>query len=179
MAIALDIETTGVNINEDTITCIALVSKEWQTCWHMGPGYDHEGKRKTLQDCLNNAETIIVYNGALFDIPFIQKFYNFTDKQVGQWMMKLMDPFFSARVLLGRGACPKLSQVLSLNGINPKTSSGLEAVNMAKEGRWEELADYCLNDTKVTHDLQYNRTVLRWVCGVAFEPHSVCQWKLL
>jgi len=179
MAVALDIETTGVKMNEDTITCVALVGEGWNACWHMGPGYNHMEKRELLRDCLNNAQSIIVYNGALFDIPFLQRFYNFEDGEVGPWMMKLIDPFYSARALLGRGACPKLSQILSLNGINPKTSSGLEAVNMAKEGRWEELADYCLNDTMVTYDLIHNRKEVNWVGCVAYEPHSVSQWKLV
>ena len=179
MAIALDIETTGVKLNEDTITCVALVSRDWSACWHMGPGYDHEEKKVFLKKSLDEAEEIIVYNGALFDIPFLQQFYEYADSEVGPWMLKLIDPFYSARAILGRGACPKLSQILSLNGIAPKTSSGLEAVIMAKEGRWEELADYCLNDTKVTYNLITDCNGIRWVGGIAYQPHSISQWTLV
>ena len=179
MAVALDIETTGVKMDIDTITCVALVSKNWHDCWHMGPGYNHSEKKELLKKYLNEAEKIIVYNGALFDIPFLQRFYAYENCEVGPWMMKLVDPFYSARVLLGRDACPKLSQILFLNGISPKTSSGLEAVNMAREGRWDELANYCLNDTKVTHDLVFNRNILSWVGGVAYQPHSTSQWRLV
>lgn len=177
-AIALDIETTGVNMNVDTITCVAIVGEEFKDSWHMGPGYNHEQSRDKLKFYLDSCEKILVYNGALFDIPFLQKFYNFENCDVGNWMLKLVDPFYSARALLGRECCPKLSVILNLNGIAPKTSSGCEAIVMAREGRWEELRSYCENDTNVTYDL-LNRNVMMWVSGLSYCPHSEHPWKLV
>jgi hypothetical protein len=34
-----------------------------------------------------------------------------------------------------------------------KSSSGLEAIRMAAEGRWHELEQYCANDVRILCDL--------------------------
>lgn len=176
-AIALDIETTGVNKATDTVTCVALVGKEFKLSWHMGPGYEHEVCRDQLKLHLDACREIYTYNGALFDIPFLQKYYEFNDEEVGSWMRKLMDPFYSAKSLLGWDCCPKLSVVLKLNGISPKISNGGEAIVMAREGRWEELREYCENDTSVTYDL-LNRDLIVWVNDLSFIPRSIQPWKV-
>lgn len=175
--LALDIETTGVNIDHDTITCVALVGEDFELSWHMGPGYDHETRREELKSHLDTCDRILTYNGALFDIPFLQRYYGFKNAEVGTWMLKMVDPFFSARSLLGREVCPKLSQILLLNHIQPKTACGSDAVIMAREGRWEELKDYCVNDTKITFDL-LNRDSINWVSGLTYTPHKKLQWHV-
>jgi len=173
--IALDIETTGVNMNVDTITCVAIVGNDFHVSWHMGPGYDHEERKAQLRLHLNSCEKILTYNGTLFDIPFLQKFYDLEDKEVGTWMLKMVDPFYCAKSLLGWECCPKLAVVLKLNGIAPKTSSGCEAIVMAREGRWEELQSYCVNDTSITYDL-LNRDLIAWVNGLSYMPHAERPW---
>ena len=174
--LALDIETSGVNMQLDTITCVALVGENFKLSWHMGPGYDHEKCKQQLKLHLDACSKILTHKGALFDIPFVQKYYSFKDAEVGVWMLKLVDPFYSAKSLLGWGCCPKLSVILHLNGISPKTSSGCESVVMAREGRWEELRSYCENDTSVTYDL-LNRYIIAWVNGLSYIPHARCPWK--
>ncbi len=44
-----------------------------------------------------------------------------------------------------------LRALLELNGLPGKTGSGADAIQLARDGNWESLGEYCLNDTRVTH----------------------------
>lgn len=171
---ALDIETTGLG-PLDRITCICVASNKCAWTWTMGLGYNHEVTREQLQWQLDGASRIYVYNGASFDIPFIQRFFQYTDETVGKWMAKLVDPLYAARALLGYEACPKLNEVLALNGINAKTGSGADAITMARENRWKELADYCMNDTMKTFEL-LDRKEVNWTNGLVYSWRSKHTW---
>lgn len=173
--VALDIETTGLG-PRDTITCIAIAGKNWGLTWTMGPGYNHEETKVAVASQLEGASRIYTYNGASFDIPFLQRFFCYTDEEIGQWMQKLVDPLYAARALLGYEACPRLSEVLRLNEIDEKTSSGAEAVKMAAEGRWDDLAAYCAQDTVVTYKL-LERECIYWTKGLAFAKSSKYLWQ--
>lgn len=166
MSVALDIETTGLRAT-DLITCIAVAGEGWAMTWDMGPSYNHQQTAEQLGTILDESTSIYAYNGAKFDIPFIQRHFQFPDSRVGAWMLKLVDPLYAAQVLLGFEACPKLSAVLALNGVAAKTSSGTEAIAMARNGQWDRLRDYCANDTSVTYQL-LERDELKWVHGLAF-----------
>ena len=171
---ALDIETTGLSL-QDKITCVAIVKASCSWVWTFANEEVKQNSRQFIQEQLDSASVIYAYNGGTFDIPFLQREFGYSNETVGKWMMKLVDPLYSARALLGYEACPKLSQVLSLNGIQPKTSSGSEAVLMAQQNRWGELADYCLNDTTVTFDLLKRDTIV-WTHGLKFIPRSKQVW---
>lgn len=43
-----------------------------------------------------------------------------------------------------------LQKVADILGLGCKTASGLEAIAMAKDGRWEELESYCMQDARLT-----------------------------
>lgn len=175
MDVALDIETTGLSL-ADTLTCIAIAGRDHCWTWCTGPGYNHEETKEAVEYQLNTAARILTYNGAAFDIPFLQKHFAWSDETVGSYMAKLIDPLYAARALLGYEACPKLSEVLLLNGIQPKTASGAEAIVMAREGRWEELADYCANDTRITYEL-LARAEVYWTQNLVFRNSSVAIWS--
>jgi RNase_H superfamily len=172
--LALDIETTGLTL-KDKITCVAIVKKDMSWVWTFKNEEVKQNSRESIQEQLDSATVIYAYNGATFDIPFLQREFQFSNEVVGKWMLKLIDPLYAARALLGYEACPKLSDVLRLNGVQPKTSSGREAIEMAKEGRWDELADYCLNDTKVTFDLLAKERVY-WTHNLQYVPRSHHVW---
>ena len=174
---AIDIETTGLSL-ADTITCIAITGDGWSWTWTMGhPDYNHEETKEAVKFQLDNASVIYAYNGTSFDLPFIQRFFGYSDETLGAWMLKLVDPLYAARALLGFGACPKLKQLLEMNDLHPKTASGAEAVDMAREGRWEELASYCLNDTVVTYEL-LDREKIVWTHGLVYSKGTRGLWRL-
>ena len=173
-ACALDIETTGLG-PQDRITCVAIAGEGWSWIWTLKQDADRDNYKEHIQYQLDAASTIYAFNGATFDIPVLQREFNFTNQDVGRWMLKLVDPLYAARALLGFDACAKLSDILRLNGVEPKTSTGQQAIVMAREGRWEELASYCENDTRVTFEL-LSKDCIYWTHNLQFRPKSKGVW---
>jgi len=171
---AFDIETTGLK-RTDTITCVAIAGDGWSWSWHMGPGYNHEETKEQIKNQLDWATILYAFNGATFDLPFMQRFFGYSDEDVGRWMRKLVDPLYAARALLGYEACAKLSAVLELNGLPPKCGSGANAIDLARDHKWEELAEYCTGDAALTHRLMELRP-LRWPHGLLFDAGSIGMW---
>lgn len=172
---SVDIESTGLDPN-CLITAVALVGPDWSVCYTFGPRDDFECNRAAIVSILDNAPLIYAFNAPGFDFPVMQRCFRLDDRTIGRWMAKLVDPLYAAKGLFGTKACAKLDVVLTLNGLPAKTGSGLDAVAMAREGRWQELAAYCTHDTEVTRRLIASKKVY-WVEGLLFDPHSRHAWQ--
>jgi len=173
-AVAIDIETSGLE-PDCKITAVAIAGPDWHVCYTFGPHNDFIANRDAILGILDRAPLIYTFNGPGFDIPVMQRCFGLDDKIIGAWMAKLVDPLYAAKGLIGTKACAKLDVVLALNGMPAKTGSGLEAVHMAREGRWRELEDYCLHDTVVTRKLLDCETIY-WAESLRYRPHSRCVW---
>jgi len=93
------------------------------------------------------AGLIIGFNIIGFDLPVIAKHLKTTDiKQLR--ILDLMDD--PKNYLKFR---PSLSALATATLKKDKTADGLEAIKMYREGRMEELAQYCLEDVRLTRDL--------------------------
>jgi hypothetical protein len=161
--LAFDIETTGLDMERDRITC---------ACAYDGCGterafiFEPEGSRRTdhprdygfdggwgdpeaFMALLDAAPRLCAFNGVRFDVPFIARQWGVPDARVGGWMRKLFDPFEASRLALRRTF--PLERLLQNNGLRGKTGSGLAAIAMARDGKFNELAEYCMHDTRVTH----------------------------
>ena len=175
-AVAFDIETTGLR-PADSITCVAMAGPSWSRVWTMGPDYDQEETKEAVKYQLDRADVLYAFNGASFDLPFMQRFFGYSDTDVGRWMSKLVDPLYAARGLLGYEACAKLSVILDLNGLPPKCGSGSNAIDLARDGHWDELAEYCIGDAQLTLQLMELPTI-RWVGGLEFRGLCTNVWAL-
>lgn len=95
---------------------------------------------------LENASYIIGYNSVAFDIPVLQGYYPGDVNHFSQF--DLMEDI--------RG---KIGRRLGLNDLAgatlnvKKSGHGLMAIDYFKEGKWDELKKYCLDDVIVTRDL--------------------------
>ncbi len=95
---------------------------------------------------LENASYIIGYNVKSFDIAVLQGYYP------GQ-----VEHFSSFDIL--EDIREKIGRRLALNDIiyatlgKKKTGHGLMAIDYYKEGKWEELKKYCLDDVMLTKEL--------------------------
>lgn len=67
------------------------------------------------------------------------------------WFVKLFD-YFEVSKLVFSSSC-SLNRLLEANGFRVKTSHGMQAVEWAREKRWQELEDYCMQDTILTHQI--------------------------
>jgi len=82
-----------------------------------------------------------------FDVPVLQAHfphYNFSP-------FRILD--ILEEVELQRGHRISLDSLAQVNIGAGKTGHGLEAIDMYREGRIDELKKYCLNDVKITKDL--------------------------
>ena len=145
--LAFDIETEGLDSATHAITCACAYDPdagvERTFIFPLGDS------REEFMLLLDEASSLCAFNGARFDIPFMARSWGVDIARVAAWMLKLVDVYEATYLCIGRGF--SLNALLAANGLEGKTGSGLEAVAMAKEGRWDELGAYCMHDTRMTH----------------------------
>ena len=146
--LAFDIETTGLDAERDDVTCVCAYDGTNQFSFVFGQCKEDPGDFMAL---LDEAPRLCAFNGVRFDLPFLAKRWGVPDERVGGWVRKLFDPFEACRLGLGRTF--SLDRLLHANGLQGKTGSGLQAVEMARDGRWDELEMYCMHDTIMTHSV--------------------------
>ena len=145
--LAFDIETTGLDPEVCEVTCACAYDGRGVERGFVFPRDDPEG----FLALLDEAPRLCAFNGVRFDLPFLAKRWGVPDERVGGWVRKLFDPFEACRLGLGRTF--SLDRLLHANGLQGKTGSGLQAVEMARDGRWDELEMYCMHDTIMTHSV--------------------------
>lgn len=176
--LAFDLETTGLDPRTCNVTCACAYDPDAgidRLFFFARP--EHCDPFEEFFALLDSAERLCAFNGARFDIPFLQARYGLSDARVGGWMLKLYDLYEACR--LGFDAGFSLNSLLSANGMDSKTGTGADAIVLAREGRWEELGEYCRQDTIKTHavsslqrpilPLRKGGAVAR-VMGWTFEP---------
>lgn len=92
------------------------------------------------------ASMLIGYNSNAFDIPALSPYYvgNLT-------LLPSLDLLETIKDSLGRRVA--LDEFAKETLGAQKSGHGLMAINYYKEGKWEELAAYCLDDVKITRQL--------------------------
>ncbi|MCX7997063.1 MAG: ribonuclease H-like domain-containing protein [Patescibacteria group bacterium] len=117
--------------------------------------YDYaDGRGKTFLEnqinqlfpILERCSYIIGYNITSFDIPVLQGYYPGDVANFGQF-----DIMEDVRQKIGRriGLNDLAGATLNVK----KSGHGLMAIDYFKEGKWEELKKYCIDDVMVTRDL--------------------------
>lgn len=144
--LSFDIETTGLQ-HTDTITA-ACVYDPVNNIRKMFI-FAVEKDPSEFLDLLDNADILCAFNGARFDIPFIQNQWKLSDERIHKWRLKLFDIYEACLIIFKSGF--SLNQLLLANHIEVKTSSGKEAITMAANKQWLELGEYCMHDTIKTY----------------------------
>lgn len=142
--VAMDIETTGKCVINDKMTVVCVWSPD-ETWFCFG---DEDFSK--IVEILNQAQTIYTFNGIHFDIPILAKHCGVDPST---WMLKTVDPLFLMFSTMGFGACRKLDLVLSDNGFENKSGSGLDAIEYWKNNERDKLMKYCMQDAKLTYDV--------------------------
>jgi hypothetical protein len=155
--LAFDLETSGLDPATCLITCAAVHDPDAgvERVFYFArldedrklvPALDGAEEFMTLLDA---ADRLCAFNGARFDLPFIRHQLGATPERVMRWRLKLHDVFEACKLALG--VTFPLRTLLELNGLPGKTGSGADAIQLARDGDWSQLGEYCLNDTRVTH----------------------------
>ena len=149
--LAFDIETTGVHAGVDVVTCACAYDPDngIEETFLFEDQTGQQAKQEGFMRLLDAAPRLCAFNGVRFDVAFLAKCWGVADGRVGGWVRKLVDPFEASKLVLRRTF--SLERLLGCNGLQGKTGSGLQAVVMAQEGRWAELGEYCMHDTRMTH----------------------------
>ena len=99
-----------------------------------------------LEPDLKQANLLVGFNNDHFDTPILNKYYQF-------------DLFSIASFDILREFRAKTGKRLGLDAIagmtlgTHKSGTGANAMTLYREGKLQELADYCLNDVKLTKDM--------------------------
>ena len=154
--LAFDLETSGLNPRECLITCAAVCDPDAGVERVFFFARLENSKLVPVLDdaeefmlLLDQAPRLCAFNGARFDLPFIRHQLGASPARVARWRLKLHDVFEACKLALS--VTFPLSALLELNGLPGKTGSGADAIQLALDGDWPCLGEYCLNDTRVTH----------------------------
>ena len=99
-----------------------------------------------LWPVFERADVLVGYNSDHFDIPILNKYY------VGDLgKIKSVDLLKEIRNVLGRRL--KLDNVAEATLGKGKISDGLEAIGWWKNGEFEKVREYCLDDVRITREL--------------------------
>ncbi len=105
-----------------------------------------ENELENFGPILQNAGLIIGFAINRFDLPVLKKYYNFN-------VMALPRLDLLEEVELAYGQRVSLDVLAKANLQISKSGHGLDAIEFYKKGDWQALADYCLQDVKVTKEL--------------------------
>ena len=117
-------------------------------------GSEQEGQLKgffekdlpELFELLEEADVVIGFNNDGFDMPSLSSYYDGDINKIPT--LDLLD-----RIKKSCGHRVSLDAVAKATFNMSKTGNGLDAIKYYRQGRLQELADYCLQDVKLTREL--------------------------
>ena len=148
--VGFDIETTGIE-EHDIVTVACVWSPTAQATCFYGDDFT------PVLEMLDNATLIHTFNGIEFDLPRLAKHCG--RPSIEAWVRKTVDPLYVIRYTMGFGGCVKLNELLVANGFEPKSGSGLQAIQFWNEGNRKALSSYCMDDARLTYELCETRSI--------------------
>lgn len=106
----------------------------------------HENDFEAFAPYLKNASMLITFAGKRFDIPVIQKYFNFNVSAIPH--IDLLE-----EIELAHGRRIGLDVIAQATMGVGKSGKGLDAIKYYNEGNLKALEEYCLQDVKVTKEL--------------------------
>lgn len=165
--LAFDIETEGLDGNKHDVTVVCTQnfhtnerkSYEFKKVKTNNPHDLYDLREELIKD-FDNAESLCAFNGVRFDIPFLHKALKLPDATVVSWLIKTTDILEACRSnVYGPRHTFSLNLLCEINGVDVKSSNGLQAIIMAREQRWEDLKEYCEDDVQILCNLYRQKTL--------------------
>lgn len=143
--------------------------------------YDSASRRYHLYDKhnlddgvshLNTADLLVSFNGIGFDSEVI---HGVTGRYVTVAQYDILHEIWKALKHKQKGY--RLQEVATRTINLSKNNNGAGAPALAKQGRWAELLDYCLNDVHVTKELFNHIVEKEWILDKDGDPlHLARPW---
>lgn len=162
MLLFFDIETTGLDGSRDEVTMIC--TQDYATgerkSYNFGVLSSEDEPSDALVEALvahfDAADCLCAFNGIRFDLPFLQQALDLSPDVVTRWVLKTVDPLEFLRLSGHRTS--SLDKICTHNQIVSKSSTGVRAIEMARDGLWDELEQYCQQDVSILCVLVKMRT---------------------
>jgi uncharacterized protein YprB with RNaseH-like and TPR domain len=109
---------------------------------------------------LNKADWLVSFNGLNFDVPCIE---GVTGWEITANHYDILDAIWKAvgKKHKGWGLGKVAERTVGLG----KTDTGEHAPELARQGRWATLIDYCINDVHITKELFFHILLEGFVVG--------------
>lgn len=107
-----------------------------------------------LADVLRRAPRVVGFNLLGFDYAVLKSAFAAASAgtpALDPYTLPTVDLFDHLQRVLGFR--PKLDDVARSTLGRGKSGTGLDAIRLYQEGKWEELAQYCLDDVRITREL--------------------------
>jgi len=160
--LCFDIETTGLDATRDAVTmiCTQDLTTSEQKSYNFGILSSEEVSptalvQQVIKD-FDEADCLCAFNGIRFDLPFMQQALDIHEDVITRWVLKTVDPLEYLRLSGHRTS--SLDKICIHNNIASKSSTGLRAIEMARDGHWDELQQYCQQDVNILCVLVQRRT---------------------
>jgi len=152
--LVFDIETMGLDARKHKVTVVSTqdflsgkrVSYEFAKTRVEAP-HLLAALSEEMVLAFEEASSLCAFNGVRFDLPFLRTALNIDDATITRWVLKTSDILEASRLL--HGSTFSLDLLCQTNGMPTKISSGLQAVFMAAEQRWDDLREYCEDDVDI------------------------------
>jgi len=105
-----------------------------------------QSELKELWPILEKTDLLIGFNSDHFDIPLLNKYYSGDLTKI-----KSLDILGEIKESYGRRM--KLDQIAEATLGTNKSAHGLEATRWWKEGKYEKVKKYCLDDVRITREI--------------------------
>ena len=110
-----------------------------------------EGELALLEERFAQKPILVGFNIKAFDIPVLQPLLKFSLSNLH--VIDIMED-----LALSLGYRVSLENVAKGTVKKGKTGHGLEAIRLYREGKWDELIEYCLQDVRLTKEVyEYGR----------------------
>lgn len=151
MNVILDIETTGLSPLDDRITAIGVKTETESNVFMDSDEKVMLGDFWAWLSAINNP-IIIGYNVFAFDIKFLALRSMKHDVEVPVYLKhNWLD--LQYELAFYRDKYVKLDEYLKFAGLGNKNGTGLQAIKLWKEQKFDELKAYCKQDVELTYEL--------------------------
>lgn len=110
-----------------------------------------EQEMEKLAELFHDARRIVGFSMNRYDIPVLNHYFQRLKNGPRLWEMERVD--LLEEIEMATGQRVSLDRLAEANLGEKKTHHGSEAGALYREGKIEELKEYCVNDVKLTKDL--------------------------